>query len=316
MNTHADHTHAHDPDQMTFGRAFGIGIALNSLFIIAEVAYGLKADSLALMADAGHNASDVLGLCMAWGAMILSRRIPSERFTYGLQSASIIAALANALLLLVAVGGIGMEAFHRFSNPELPATGTVMWVASIGVVINGITAWFFHGDSHDLNVRGAFLHMVADAAISLGVVIAALIIAQTGWLWLDPAISLAIALMITLGTWSLLKDSLKLVLHAVPRQVNMAAVRAYLASLPGVSEVHDLHVWAISTTGTALSAHLVMRGGHPGDLFLYQTTEELEHNFKINHATIQIEVGDQPHCHQECDDPNHHGHTHDHHHHH
>ena len=303
MNTHADHAHAHDPSQLGFSRAFGIGIALNTAFIVCEIYFGLKADSLALLADAGHNASDVLGLCMSWGAMFLARRHPSERFTYGLQSASIIAALANALMLMMALGGIGLEAFHRFSNPEMPITGIVMWVAGVGVLINAATAWLFHGDSHDLNIRGAFLHMAADAAISLGVVISALIMAKTGWLWLDPGISLAIVLLITFGTWKLLNDSVKLILHAVPGQIDMGHIRNYLNSLPGVSEVHDLHVWAISTTGTALSAHLVMPSGHPGDLFLHDVTEALEHNHHINHATIQIEMGDaSKHCHQECDD--------------
>ncbi|MBY0407957.1 MAG: cation diffusion facilitator family transporter [Rickettsiales bacterium] len=297
MNTHADHAHAHE--QIGFSRAFAVGIALNTAFIVAEIVYGLQADSLSLLADAGHNASDVLGLCLAWGAMLLSRKRASESYTYGLQSASIIAALANALMLLFALAGIGYEAYMRFQSPALPATETVMWVAGFGVLVNGVTAWFFHKGGHDLNVRGAFLHMAADAGVSAGVVISALAIAQTGWLWLDPAVSLCIVLVIFLGTWGLLKDSLRLILHAVPRQVDMTALRAYLQALPAVKEVHDLHVWAISTTGTALSAHLVIPTGHPGDAFLHHLTHELEHRFNISHATIQIEIGD--HCHQECD---------------
>lgn len=311
MNTHADHAHAHDPSQKGFSAAFGIGIALNTAFIVAEVIYGLMADSLALLADAGHNASDVLGLFMAWGAMLLARRHPSDRFTYGLQSASIVAALANAVMLLLAIGGIGYEAILRFNTPEAPATTIVMWVAGLGVLINGATAMLFHGHGHDLNVRGAFLHMVADAAISLGVVLSALLISYTGWLWLDPATSIAIVLMITLGTWKLLNDSVKLMLHAVPKQIDMDTLRAYLKALPGVSEVHDLHVWAISTSGTALSAHLVMPGGHPGDAFLHKVTHQLEERFLIGHATIQIEMGDgKGHCHQDCDDHPHHDHHH------
>jgi cobalt-zinc-cadmium efflux system protein len=297
MNTHADHAHAHE--QKGFSRAFAVGIALNTAFIIAEIIYGMQADSLSLMADAGHNASDVLGLCLAWGAMILSRKRASDRYTYGLQSASIMAALANALMLLFALAGIGYEAYMRFQSPALPATETVMWVAGAGVLINGLTAWFFHTGSHDLNIRGAFLHMAADAGISAGVVLCAFTIAHTGWLWLDPAVSIAIVLIILTSTWKLFEDSLRLILHAVPRQVDMAALRSYLQSLPAVKEIHDLHVWAISTTGTALSAHLVIPTGHPGDAFLHSIRHELEHRFNISHATIQIEMGD--HCHQECD---------------
>ncbi len=311
MNTHADHAHAHDPSQLGFSRAFGIGIGLNTAFIIAEVIYGLKADSLALLADAGHNASDVLGLCMAWGAMILARRHPSERFTYGLQSASIMAAFANAIILMLALGGIGLEAVHRFANPESPAAGIVMWVAGAGIVVNGVTAWLFHGDSHDLNIRGAFLHMAADAAVSLGVVISAFVMARTGWLWLDPAVSLGIVFVIAIGTWKLFNDSLKLMLQAVPGHIDLPQVRDYLASHNKVKEVHDLHIWAISTTGIALSAHLVMPDGHPGDHFLHELREALAHRYKINHATIQIEMGDATdESHQECDD-----HAHSHHHH-
>ncbi|MDE3060517.1 MAG: cation transporter [Pseudomonadota bacterium] len=292
MTTHAHHSHASD-----YGRAFIIGIGLNVAFTFAEIAYGFQANSLALLADAGHNASDVLGLAMAWGATWLGRREASERFTYGLQSASIIAALANALLLLAAVGGIGWEAAQRLATPQAPAAGLVITVASVGVLVNGLTAWLFHEkDHHDLNLRGAFLHMAADAAISLGVVFSGLLIIRTGWLWLDPAVSLLIVLAIVFGTWQLLKESLSLALHAVPRHIDTAQVKAWLAGLEGVRGVHDLHIWAMSTTGVAMSAHLLMPDGHPGDAFITTVTHELQHRFRIDHATLQIELGDAAGC--------------------
>jgi cobalt-zinc-cadmium efflux system protein len=310
MNEHAHHRHAHPhahaPD--AYNRAFVIGIALNSAFVVAEITCGLMANSLALLADAGHNASDVLGLFLAWGAVMLSRRHASERFTYGLQSASILAALANALLLMFALGGIGLEAVQRLYTPTSPATTMVMVVAAVGVVINGITAWLFHaGSQHDLNIRGAFLHMAADAGISLGVVMSALMIAQTGWLWLDPVTSLVIVAIIIASTWKLLKDAIRLALQAVPEQVDLSLVRAHLAQLPGVQGVHDLHVWAISTSEIALSAHLLMPAGHPGDAFIHRVGHELASRFHIGHATIQIEVGDaEDTCHSDC------GHDHSH----
>jgi cobalt-zinc-cadmium efflux system protein len=300
MNTHAHHTHQHAP---LHGNAFIVGIVLNGLFVVAEIIYGISANSLALLADAGHNASDVLGLFIAWGAMLLARRKASERYTYGLQSASILAALANALILLIAVGGIGYHALMRFSNPEIPATTTVMVVAAIGVLINGITAWMFHrGSQHDLNIRGAFLHMMMDAAISLGVVLSGLLILKTGWLWVDPLVSLIIVALIVGSSWGLLKHSTALALHAVPATIDLQKVRAFLGGLEGVKEVHDLHVWAISTSGIALSAHLIMPAGHPGDAFIHRVTHELEALFHINHATIQIEMGDiNTQCHSGCD---------------
>ena len=306
MNTHSHHTHDHGHHHHhhgPHGNAFITGIILNSVFVVAEIIYGLRANSLALLADAGHNASDVLGLCMSFGAILLARRKASERFTYGLQSASILAALANALILLVAVGGIGWEALMRFATPEMPATGTVMIVASLGVAVNGITAWLFYDSHHhDLNIRGAFLHMAADAAVSLGVVLSGLLITQTGWLWLDPLMSLTIVLFIVTGTWQLLKSSTSLALHAVPTSVDSAKVRHFLLELPGVREVHDLHIWAISTTGVALSAHLLMPEGHPGDAFILSVTHELEELFHINHATLQIEIGDMgQQCHTGCE---------------
>lgn len=299
MNTH---THHHSHESRDYGRAFAAGIGLNVAFVLAETIYGLKADSLSLLADAGHNAGDVLGLAMAWVATLLARRQASERFTYGLQSVSIFASLANALLLLVAVGGIGWEALARLQSPEAPATATVILVASVGVAVNGVTAWFFHGhDAHDLNIRAAFVHMVGDAAISLGVVLAAFAIMHTGWVWLDPLVSLAIVIFIVASSWQLLRRSTGLALHAVPDDIDPGRVRDYLAALAGVKEVHDLHIWAMSTTGAALSAHLVMPAGHPGDRFLQETTHALAHDFRITHATLQIEMGDGAgECHTDC----------------
>jgi cobalt-zinc-cadmium efflux system protein len=290
------HSHQHNSPHQ---KAFIIGIALNTAFVIAEIVYGLKANSLALLADAGHNASDVLGLLMAFGATLLSKRLPTERFTYGLQSSSIMAALVNAVLLLVAVGGIGLEAIQRFSNPEAVASSTVMLVAGIGVIINGISAALFFSDrKKDLNIRGAFMHMAVDAAISLGVVISALLISFSGWLWIDPMVSLTICLIIIAGTWGLLKDSLNLSLHAVPNHIDISDVKRYLASLSGVSQVHDLHIWAMSTTETALSVHLVMPSGHPGDEFITEICNHLHELFEISHSTIQIELGDSSvNCH-------------------
>lgn len=297
MNTHPHH-HIHPP---SYGRAFAVGIALNTAFILAEIAYGLKADSLALLADAGHNVSDVLGLLMAWGAVLLTRKHASERYTYGLQSSSILAALANALLLLVAVGGIGWEAAQRLMHPEPTQASTVIAVAAIGVLINGVTALFFHGGhQHDLNIRGAYLHMAADAGISLGVVIAGAVIMATGWDWVDPVISILILVAIATSTWHLLKESVRLTLHAVPAAIETGAVRHYLSHLQGVGEVHDLHIWAISTTEIALTAHLLMPGGHPGDDFFHRLGHELEARFRITHPTVQIEVGDGEHCHTGC----------------
>jgi cobalt-zinc-cadmium efflux system protein len=296
MNEHAHPPHLHhghcNHGRHAVSRSLAIGIALNVAFVAIEIAYGLQANSLALLADAGHNASDVLGLVIALIAMRLALRKPSKRFTYGLQSASIMAALANALLLLVAVGGISWEALQRLSQPEQPAAMTMIVVAAVGVFINGITAYFLHAGHHkDLNIRSAYLHMLADATVSVGVVVSGIVMMNTGWLWIDPLVSLVIALVIVAGTWSLLRDSTSLALHAVPRNIDIGEVKAYLKGLDGVSEVHDLHVWAMSTTGVALSAHLLMPAGHPGDAFIHSTTHELEHRFNINHATLQIEIG-------------------------
>ena len=292
---HAHHDHglnAHGPG-LDPGGAFAIGVALNSAFVLVEAGFGFFANSLALLADAAHNLSDVLGLLIAWGAASLARRAPSARFTYGLRGSTIVAALANAVLLLVACGGIGWEAIGRFEAPARTSGAVIIWVAAAGVVVNAATAALFLRDrKRDLNIRGAYLHMVADAAVSLGVVVAGTLIVVTGWLWLDPVASLAIVAAILFGTWGLLRDSLALSMHAVPHGVEPAAVRDHLAALPGVTELHDLHIWAMSTTENALTAHLVMPAGHPGDAFLNALGRTLAERFGIHHATVQIEVGD------------------------
>jgi cobalt-zinc-cadmium efflux system protein len=281
----------------SFGTAFAVGIALNLTFVAVEFVYGVLANSMALVADAGHNLSDVLSLAIAWIASVLARRPPSSRLTYGLGGSSIVAALFNAVLLLVAVGAIAWEAILRLFHPEPVASGTVMIVAAVGIFINGATAWLFaSGRKGDLNIRGAFLHMVADAAVSAGVVVAAAVILMTGWLWLDPLTSLAVVGLIVWGTWSLLRDSLAMSVSAVPAAIDPQAVRRYLESRPGVAAVHDLHIWPMSTTETALTAHLVLPAGHPGDEFLMQATTELKRRFGIGHTTLQIEVSAETAC--------------------
>ncbi|MHB1116534.1 cation diffusion facilitator family transporter [Sideroxydans sp.] len=285
------HSHAHAAN---YDRAFAIGIALNVLFVLVEAFYGWMADSLALLSDAGHNLSDVLGLLLAWGGYYLARLRPSRSHTYGFGRATIMAALFNALLLLVAVGAIAWEAFDRFAHPVEMQGMTVIVVAAIGVLVNGVTAWLFmSGDHHDLNLRGAFLHMAADALVSVGVVAAGVLFLWTGWYWLDPFISLLIALVILLGTWGLLRQALHLSLDGVPLSVELEQVRGYLSGLPGVTAVHDLHVWAMSTSEVALTAHLVMPQGHAGDAFLCSVTEVLHERFGIEHATIQIEADNE-----------------------
>ncbi len=293
-HSHAHHHHAHDHPSpgARLGRAFAIGIALNLAFVVAEVICGLMANSLALVADAMHNLSDVVGLILAWGASALALRPPSARFTYGYRGSTILAALGNAMLLLVVTGGIAWESVLRFKSPDVPNETLMIWVALAGILVNGGTAWLFMADrKHDLNVRGAYLHMAADAGVSLGVAIAGAGIMFTGWSWLDPAVSLLIVAIIFAGTWGLLRDSVKLALHAAPENVNPAEVRNYLCGLPGVCEVHDLHIWAMSTTETALTAHLVMPAGHPGDDFFADVVHRIEHEFGIGHVTIQIETG-------------------------
>lgn len=296
-----EHDHAHGPGHShapaDFGRAFLLGIGLNLVFVIGEGVAGWLGNSVALLADAGHNLSDVLGLVVAWAATVLAARLPSTRFTYGLRGSSILAALFNAVLLLLAVGAIGWEAVMRFAHPEPAASVTVMAVAAIGIAVNGATALLFAaGRKGDLNVRGAFIHMIADAAVSAAVVIAGALMLVTGWLWLDPLTSLIVCAVIVRGTWSLLRDSVAMSLDAVPPQVDPVQVRDYLSRLPGVDDLHDLHIWPMSTTEVALTAHLKMGGGHPGDAFLKATAEELEHRFRIVHPTLQIETDPLGHC--------------------
>jgi cobalt-zinc-cadmium efflux system protein len=292
-HSHSRAGHGHAP--ASFGAAFAIGITLNLGFVIIEVIYGIFADSLALIADAGHNLSDVLGLVLAWGATFLARAAPTERRTYGLRSSSILAALFNAIFLLITVGAITWEAIRRFGHPAVVEGSTVIWVALIGIVINTATAlMFMSGRKRDLNIRAAFMHMAADAGVSLGVVIAGLLIMVTAWPWIDPVISLAIAAVITWGTWGLLRDSINLALHAVPQGIEVAEVRQYLSSLPHVTEVHDLHVWPMSTTETALTAHLVRDVDHCDCALLDQAARDLHHKFEIQHATLQFETLD--HC--------------------
>jgi cobalt-zinc-cadmium efflux system protein len=290
-HAHSHAHHGHGAPATAAGRAFAIGIALNLAFVVAEIAYGIAADSLALLADAGHNFGDVLGLVFAWGAATLAARAPTPRFTYGLRGSTILAALGNAMLLLVAIGGIAWEALNRLRNP-VPVQGTtVIWVAAAGIGVNAFTArLFMHGRDTDLNIRAAYMHMAADALVSVGVVVAGIAMLLTGWERIDPIVSIVVAIVILYGTWGLLRDSVQLALHAVPAQLDPAKVRSHLASLPGVSEIHDLHIWGMSTTETALTAHLVMPAGHPGDDFLCDIVVEVQKRFNICHATFQIET--------------------------
>jgi len=287
---HGGHHHAHVP--ASFGRAFAIGIALNIGYVAAEAIYGVLANSLALVADAGHNFGDVLSLAVAWLASRLARRAPSERYTYGLRGSSILAALSNAVVLLVVTGGIAWAAILKLIHPT-PAGGvTMMAVAFAGVLINGFTALMFaSGRKGDLNVRSAYAHMASDALVALGVVVSGGAIFLTGWTWLDPAVSLVIGGLIVAGTWSLMRESLDLALQAVPPSVNQADVLGYLKKLPGVSDVHDLHIWGMSTTETALTAHLVRPGEGLDDGLLRQACADLRDRFAIHHATLQIEAG-------------------------
>jgi cobalt-zinc-cadmium efflux system protein len=293
-HAHEDHGHRHDhrpqaPDAVT--RTFAIGVTLNSLFVAGEAAAGVWAGSLALLADAGHNFSDVLALVLAWVAAVLARRAPAGQRTYGLRKGTIFASLANAVLLLVAVGAIVAESVHRLAHPGPVRTGLVMATASLGVLINSTTAaLFFRGSHGDLNVRGAFLHMASDAAVSLAVVAGAFVIARTGYLWVDPALGLAIAAVIVLGAWGLLKESIDLALDAAPKGIDVEAVRDWLSGQPGVHEVHDLHIWALSTTETALTAHVVRPVNNDVDMFLQALGEGLASRFGIGHTTVQVET--------------------------
>ncbi|HEX5320354.1 MAG TPA: cation diffusion facilitator family transporter [Stellaceae bacterium] len=293
VHDHHGHTHSHSHAAPDFGRAFAVGIAANLVYLIAEAGFGLWADSLALLADAGHNLGDVLGLALSWGAAMLSRRGPSRRFTYGLRSTSILAALGNAGILLIVTGGIAWEGIWRLAHPVPVGGAVVAWVAGGGIVVNGATALLFlAGRRRDLNVMSAFAHMAADALIAAGVVVSGVVIALTGWLWVDPAVSLVVSAVIVYATAGLTKQALGLVLDAVPSGIDAAAVRDHLLAAPGVTGLHDLHIWGMSTTETALTCHLVMPGGHPGDAALAALAHELHEGFGIDHATIQIEVGD------------------------
>lgn len=292
---HHDHSHSHAP--ASFGAAFLAGVMLNSGFVLAEVVYGLLSNSVALLADAGHNLGDVLGLLVAWVASALVRRAPSTRFTYGLRGSSILAALFNAVFLLVTVGALSWEAVYRLGAEQPVAERTIMAVAAAGIVINGVTAWLFaSGRRGDINLRGAFLHMASDALVSAGVVAAGLVMLLTGWLWLDPVVSLVINATIIWGTWGLLREAVSMSMAAVPARIDPATVRAFLEAKPGVVSLHDLHIWSMSTTEVALTGHLVMRDGHPGDVFLHELAADLAHRFKINHTTLQIEVDPNVAC--------------------
>jgi cobalt-zinc-cadmium efflux system protein len=297
-HAHHDHSHGHSHDHAghshapdNFGAAFAIGVALNSAFVVAELVFGYAANSLALISDAVHNFSDVIALLLAWGASWLARKQPTQQHTYGYRRASILAALINAGLLLIAVGGIAVEAIDRIREPTAVAGWTVVWVAVLGIAVNGGTALLFMRGRHgDLNIRGAYLHMAADAGVSFGVVAAASVIMLTGWLWVDPAISLCIAAVVLASGWGLARDSVNLALDGVPKSIELAEVRDFLGHLGGVTEVHDLHVWAMSTNETALTAHLVRPGGYE-DSFLHDACAQLAHRFNIHHATLQVEAG-------------------------
>jgi cobalt-zinc-cadmium efflux system protein len=304
-HAHTDHHHGHahghhhhaPPAAGDHSRAFLIAILLNVGFVAVEFGYGLIADSTALMADAGHNLSDVLGLVLAWMAAVLTRKRPEGRYTYGLRGTSILAALGNSMLLLVACGGIAWEAVHRLTAPTPVGGLTVSVVAGVGIAVNAFSAWLFMaGSKSDLNLRGAYLHMAADALVSLAVVAGGLTMLYTGWYWVDPVLSLAIVAIILASSFGLLRDALRLSLNAVPSHIALDEVHAFLAALPGVASVHDLHVWGMSTTETALTAHLLMPGGHPDDGFFAEVASELEHRFGIKHSTLQVGREQQLRC--------------------
>lgn len=285
-----NHTHTHGHAKPSVGAAFAIGTLMNLIFVAIEAGYGLISHSMALMADAGHNLSDVLGLALAWGASLLAQKAPTRLRTYGFRNTTILASLINALALLFVTGGIVWESVRRFAEPEPIAGRTVIFVALAGVLVNGVSAALFAaGSKEDLNVRGAFLHLAADAALSLGVAVAGAVMMYTGWSWLDPAVSIAVSLLILWSTWSLLRSSANLLLHAVPEGIDPDQVAAYLQGLPGVTELHDLHIWAMSTTETALTAHVVMGPAAPPTRFLSDVCHELHERFGIAHATIQVE---------------------------
>lgn len=291
MESAANHGHSHEHAPVSYNRAFAIGVALNVAFVIVEAVYGVLAGSLALLSDAGHNLSDVVSLLLAWGAAALAARAATERRTYGLRKATIMASLSSSILLLVALGVIAREAVGRLLAPVPVAGATVIVVAGVGVTINTATALLFmRGRKHDLNIRGAFLHMAADAAVSLGVVFAGIIIMFRGWVWVDPVLSLVIVGILLVGTWGLLRDSMRYAMDAVPESVDIVQVRQYLEGLPHVVRIHDLHVWPLSTTETALTVHLVVDGSAVNNRFLSDVQQELQHRFGIAHATVQVET--------------------------
>lgn len=295
MHSH-EHAHDHAREPVARDTAFAAGALLNAAFVIVEGTYGLIGHSMALLADAGHNLSDVAALLIAWAASALARQRPSTRFTYGYRGSSILAALLNAVILFIAVGAIGLESVQRLIEPEPVAGLTVIVVASIGIVVNGITTLLFLRGRHaDLNIRSAYLHMAADTLVSVGVVVTGALIMATGWVWLDPAAGLVIVAVIVAGAWDLLRQSMRLALDAVPASIDPESVRRYLVGLAGVAEIHDLHIWPMSTTETALTCHLVMPAGHPGDAVLARLAVELRERFAIQHATIQVETGDPAH---------------------
>jgi cobalt-zinc-cadmium efflux system protein len=295
------HGHGHSHAPANFDRAFAIGIAINILYVLGEATAGLWTGSVALLADAGHNLSDVLGLAVAWGGATLARTRPTKRFTYGLKGSTILAALANALLLMIALGAIVLEAAQRFNAPPPLAGLTVSAVAGLGIVVNAVTAWLFAGGRHgDVNIRGAYLHMLADAAVSAGVVVAGVVIWWTGIGWIDPLVSIVIAALIFWQTWGLLRETVEMSLAAVPRGIDYDRVQAALLGLDGVTAVHDLHIWPMSTTEPILTAHLVMPAGHPGDAFLDGVHELLHDRFGIGHATLQVESGEAVRHHHVC----------------
>ncbi len=296
---HHDHNHCaghHHASPNKHGSVFVVIILLNSLFIGVELIYGFIANSTALLADAGHNISDVFGLLLAWGAFVLARKKPSKRYTYGLRSSTILAALINSMLLLMACGAIILEATQRFSHPENIAGLTVSIVAGVGLLTNGLSALLLmRGNKSDINVRGAFLHMAADAAVSMAVVIVGVAMLYTNWYWLDPLLSLLIVLVILVSTWGMLREALRLALNAVPSHIDIAGIDDYLRQLEGVSDIHDLHIWGLSTTENALTVHLVMPNGHPGDDFMNDISTRLKYQHAIHHSTLQIELGTTQH---------------------
>ncbi|GAB5489615.1 MAG: cation diffusion facilitator family transporter [Parasphingorhabdus sp.] len=302
-HSHHDRHGPHGHMPKNFGRAFALGIALNTIYIIVEVVYGLLSGSMALLADAGHNLSDVLGLAVAWAGAELAKRPPSNRFTYGLGGSSILAALLNGLLLLVACGAIAWEAIGRINAPAEVASTTVIVVAAIGIVINfGTAMLFMGGQKDDINIRGAFLHMMADAGVSAGVVVGGILIFYTGFNWIDPVVSLFILALIFWSTWGLLSEAIRMSLAGVPRNINLDEVHQYLLDLQGVQAVHDLHIWPMSTSENAMTAHLVMPGGHPGKSFLADVQKSMKDGFFIHHSTIQIELEDEEalNCETDC----------------